>query len=50
MGKRDRPGRELKKPKKQPAKPVHHQSELTVIPTVEVVKRRRKHEEEESEE
>ena len=50
MGKRDRQGREVKKPKKQAAKPVQHPSELIVTPTVEVVKRKRKSEDEETEE
>jgi len=50
MGRRDRQGREAKKPKKQTTKPIHHPSELAVIPTVEVVRRKRKGENEEAEE
>jgi hypothetical protein len=45
MGKRDRPSREIKKAKKQPSKPVTVSSELSVAPTVEVVKRKRKSDE-----
>jgi len=45
MGKRDRQGRETKKPKKQPSRPVQISSELTAPPVVEVVRKKRRSEE-----
>jgi hypothetical protein len=48
MGKRDFGKRENKKPKKDIKKPIVNMVPPTVVPTVEVIKKKRKYEDEES--